>query len=204
MSATQFDQTFVARLQAGENAAFAELISHYHQKLLIVARAIIGDVFAEDVVQESWASIFKAISGFEGRSALSTWMIQIVSNEARSRLRREKRHVNVADVEPLLIGDDDPRFDSTGHWQIPPNRWEIDTPEHMLQESELLRCLEYCLEHLPENQKAVFMLRELEQLELNHISDLLELSEGNIRVILHRARLRLLETVDHYQETGEC
>ena len=125
MSQVTQDDALLERLQSGDNAAFRDLIVRYNQRLLIVARAIIGDVFAEDVVQEAWTSIFRAINRFEGRSALSTWMIQIVSNEAKSRLRKEKRHMNVADTEQLPAALAESRFAADGHWQIPPAHWEL-------------------------------------------------------------------------------
>jgi len=198
------DQQFIERLQAGDNSAFKTLISIYHSKLLIVARAIAGDVFAEDVTQEAWASIYKAIGKFEGRSSLSTWMIQIVSNEAKSRLRREKRHSSYGDIDDIQTSVDPANFDSSGHWSSPPSRWEINTPELMLQEDQLRRCIEHTLTILPENQKAVFLLRDVEQTELNDIAEILAISEANVRVILHRARLKLMAVINHYQETGEC
>jgi|TARA_R110000772_G_scaffold60576_2_gene136785 RNA polymerase sigma-70 factor (ECF subfamily) len=198
------DPEFIARLQSGDNSAFKSLISSYHSKLLIVARAIAGDVFAEDVTQEAWASIYKAIGKFEGRSSLSTWMIQIVSNEAKSRLRREKRHSSYGDVSDIGQGVDPDAFDSSGHWSNPPAHWDINTPELMLQEDQLRQCIEHTLTVLPENQKAVFLLRDVEQIDLNEIADTLAISQANVRVLLHRARLRLMMTINHYQETGEC
>ena len=204
MSQVTQDDALLERLQSGDNAAFRDLIVRYNQRLLIVARAIIGDVFAEDVVQEAWTSIFRAINRFEGRSALSTWMIQIVSNEAKSRLRKEKRHMNVADTEQLPAALAESRFAADSHWQIPPAHWELGTPERLLEEDQLRCCIEHTLTLLPENQKAVFMLRDLEQMPLSDIADQLLLSESNVRVLLHRARLKLLDVVDHFQETGEC
>lgn len=198
------DDALLARLRDGDNEAFRLLIAGYNQKLLIVARAIIGDVFAEDVVQEAWTSIYRSIHRFEGRSSLATWMTRIVSNEAKSRLRREKRHVSVADTEIFTHSPTDDRFDSKGHWQDTPGRWELSTPERMLEESQLRHCIEHTLKVLPDNQKAVFMLRDLEQMALADIADSLSLSEANVRVLLHRSRLRLMEVIDHYQETGEC
>lgn len=198
------DPQFIARLQAGDNNAFKSLISTYHQKLVIVARAIAGDVFAEDIAQEAWASIFKAIAKFEGRSSLSTWMIQIVSNEAKSRLRREKRHSSYGDIDDIGPSVDPDNFNGSGHWSNPPSHWEINTPELMLQEDQLRQCIEHTLTVLPENQKAVFLLRDVEQCELSSIADTLVISEANVRVLLHRARLRLMATINHYQETGEC
>ena len=198
------DNALLERLKNGDNAAFKDLIARYNQRLLIVARAIIGDVFAEDVVQEAWTSIFRAIGRFEGRSTLSTWMIQIVSNEAKSRLRKEKRHMNVADTEHIPAALAENRFAADGHWQIPPAHWELGTPERLLEEEQMRCCIEHALKQLPENQKAVFMLRDLEQMPLGDIADQLLLSESNVRVLLHRARLKLLDVVDHFQETGEC
>ncbi len=198
------DDALVARLRDGDNEAFRQLITRYNQKLTFVARAIIGDVFAEDVVQESWASIYRAIHRFEGRSSLVTWMTQIVSNEAKSRLRKEKRHTSVADIEGLEHSSTDSRFDGRGHWQAPPGRWELSTPDRMLEEDQLRHCIEHTLTVLPDNQKAVFMLRDLEQVPLSDIASSLDLSEANVRVLLHRARVKLMEVIDHYQETGEC
>ena len=198
------DPQFIARLQSGDNSAFKLLISTYHQKLLIVARAIAGDVFAEDVTQEAWASIYKAIAKFEGRSSLSTWMIQIVSNEAKSRLRREKRHSSYGDIGDIGPSVDPDNFDNSGHWSNPPAHWDINTPELMLQEDQLRQCIEHTLAVLPENQKAVFLLRDVEQSNLAEIAATLIISEANVRVLLHRARLRLMATINHYQETGEC
>ncbi|WP_373095750.1 RNA polymerase sigma factor [Zhongshania sp.] len=198
------DPKFIARLQSGDNSAFKLLISAYHGKLLIIARAIAGDVFAEDVTQEAWASIYKAIAKFEGRSSLSTWMIQIVSNEAKSRLRREKRHSSYGDIDEVVQSVDPDNFNSSGHWSNPPSHWDINTPELMLQEDQLRQCIEHTLTVLPENQKAVFLLRDVEQIALSEIAETLIISEANVRVLLHRARLRLMATINHYQETGEC
>jgi RNA polymerase sigma-70 factor (ECF subfamily) len=198
------EEALIERLKSGDNAAFQSLIAQHQPRLLIIARSIVGEIFAEDVVQDAWSSVYRAIAKFEGRSSLSTWIIQIVSNEAKSRLRREKRHMNVADIEELGHGGDSQHFDQQGHWSNPPTRWEIATPELMLQESELQKCIEHTLSVLPEKQKAVFLLRDVEQHALVDISEVLGLSDNNVRVLLHRARLRLMQVVDHYQETGEC
>ncbi len=204
VSQAEQDDALLQRLRDGDNAAFRDLIARYNQRLLIVARAIIGDVFAEDVVQEAWTSIYRAIGRFEGRSTLSTWMIQIVSNEAKSRLRKEKRHMNVADVEQLPAALAEQRFSPDGHWQLPPVHWELGSPERLLEEDQLRHCIEHTLTQLPENQKAVFMLRDLEQMSLTDIAAQLLLSDNNVRVLLHRARMKLLDIVNHFQETGEC
>lgn len=204
MSTNTDEEALIERLKSGDNAAFQSLIAQHQPRLLIIARSIVGEMFAEDVVQDAWSSVYRAIAKFEGRSSLSTWIIQIVSNEAKSRLRREKRHMNVADIEELGHGGDSQHFDQQGHWSNPPTRWEIATPELMLQESELQKCIEHTLSVLPEKQKAVFLLRDVEQHALVDISEVLGLSDNNVRVLLHRARLRLMQVVDHYQETGEC
>ena len=194
----------LARLRRGDNEAFRQLIADHHPKMLIVARSIVGDTFAEDVVQEAWTSIYRAVGRFEGRSSLATWMFQIVSNEAKSRLRREKRQVSFGDIDEAGATLDPSAFDEKGHWTSPPKRWDINSPELMLQEDQLRHCIEHTLTTLPEKQKAVFLLRDLEQVALTEIAALLSLAEGNVRVLLHRARLRLMDVVNHYQETGEC
>lgn len=198
------DQALVDQLKAGDEQAFQGLIGRYHQKFLIIARSIAGDVFAEDVVQDAWTSIYKAISRFEGRSSLSTWMIQIVSNEARSRLRREKRHSSFGDIEDIPAAGNMGSFDEAGHWLDRPSRWDISTPELMLQEDQLRECIEHTLTTLPDGQRAVFLLRDVEQTPLAEIAAVLDIGESNVRVTLHRARLKLMEVINHYQETGEC
>lgn len=192
------------RLQAGDKQAFATLVREYHRKLLAMARAIVGESIADEVVQEAWLSAYKAIGRFEGRSSLKTWLMRIVINEARTRLRHESRLISLDtspfdDVEPM-----ESRFDETGHWAQAPVTWSADSPEELLTGEQLADCLEHTLAQMPRMQRAALTLRDMEGVELAEICNILTVSESNVRVLLHRARQRVFNLVDHYQETGEC
>jgi RNA polymerase sigma-70 factor (ECF subfamily) len=195
---------FLAQLQTGDQQAFSELVRKYHSQLQIVARAIIGPSLAEEVVQEAWVSAYKAIYKFEGRSSLKTWLYTIVSNGAKTRLRKESRQVRFRDddeQESYLSGE---HFASDGHWSNPPVNWDMNTPEQLLQEEQLQACIEKTLLLLSPQQKAAFTLRDIEQQPLGDICNILDTSNSNIRVLLHRARLKLMQVVDRYRETGKC
>ncbi|HVL02208.1 MAG TPA: sigma-70 family RNA polymerase sigma factor [Dongiaceae bacterium] len=195
----------VAQLRRRDHRAFELLVTHLHRPLVAVARAIIGDSLAEEVVQEAWVSVYRALPDFEGRSSLKTWIYTIVGNEARTRLRKEKRIVALEDLaEPGVDYLDSHRFHADGHWGTPPPDWHIESPDQLLEEAQLQKCIEVTLEQLNPNQKAVFTLRDLEQQSLEEICNILQLSDSNVRVLLHRARLRLLQVIDRYQVTGEC
>lgn len=192
------------RLQSGDKSAFAELVREYQHKLLALARAIVGESIADEVVQEAWVSAYKAIARFEGRSSLKTWLMRIVINEARTRLRHESRLISL-DTTPF----DEPeplehRFDEHGHWAHAPVVWANDSPEELLSGEQLADCLEHTLDRMPRMQRAVLTLRDMEGMELDEICNMLAVSESNVRVLLHRARQRVFGLVDHYQETGEC
>ncbi|MGH8539796.1 MAG: RNA polymerase sigma factor, partial [Stenotrophobium sp.] len=159
---------------------------------------------AEEVVQEAWISAFRALPKFERRASFKTWLLRIVSNEAKDRLRGKPRELSLDDMtgEGLaIIGD---RFNDRGHWNLPPRLWDHDTPEALLSEEHLRDCLQKHMDQLPPAQRAVLAMRELEELEFSEIAATLEVSEQNARVLLHRARLCLYGMIEHYEETGEC
>lgn len=195
----------LALLRAQDHGAFTQLVQQYHAQLLVVARAIVRNAQAEEAVQEAWVSIFRALPKFEGRSTLKTWMYTIVSNAAKGKLRKEGREITVEDVGSV-VGDylSEDRFKSDGHWAGGPTSWHMESPDRILEEQQLKQCIEKNLAILPESQRAVFLLRDVEQEPLEVICNMLELSNSNVRVLLHRARVSLLSVIDHYQETGKC
>lgn len=201
----EFDETaWLDRLKTGDKAAFSRLVAAYHHKLVAVARAIVGDSIADEVVQEAWVSAYQAMARFEGRSSLKTWLTRIVINEARTRLRHESRLISL-DTAPY----DEPeslevRFEADGHWAQAPVNWDTASPEQLLTGEELADCLEGTLEDMPRMQKAVLTLRDVEGEELAEICNMLAVSESNVRVLLHRARARVYNMVNRFQETGEC
>jgi RNA polymerase sigma-70 factor (ECF subfamily) len=191
------------RLRTGDEDCFRRLVERYHGSLLGVARALLRDGEAEEAVQETWVSAYRHIARFEGRSSLRTWLTRIVVNEAKMRLRKAGREIilDLTAAEPDLLAH---RFDDSGHWALPPQLWDAQSPEQLLEERDLLDCLRQTLERMPANQRLVVELRDLQGEELDVICNMLNITASNVRVLLHRARTRLFGTVDHYQETGEC
>lgn len=190
-------------LKKDKDAVFAQLVAAHHTALLALARTIIGADDCEEVVQEAWISAYRGIDGFEGRSALRTWLTRIVINQARARMRKGGREFNL-DLPAEEFQAYPGRFSEEGEWSSPPREWGYDSPEDLLQERNLLDCLHKHMDGLPANQRVALELRDLQGLELDEICNMLEVSASNARVLLHRARTQLFNMVDHYQETGEC
>ena len=202
--ATADDAELLKRLLSGEQQAFRELVSTYQSAMKAVAYAIVGNRHADEAVQDAWLSVVRNLSGFEGRSSLKTWLLTITANAAKNRYKQNRREVLLDDLPSPhgTIGDD--RFSSDGHWLLAPLAWHQDSPEALLTEDELRECLERTLISLPQLQSSVLVLRERQGLELEEICNLLELSLSNVRVLIHRARLKVFATVEHFEETGEC
>ncbi len=202
--ATADDGDLLKRLLSGEQQAFRELVIAYQSAMCAVAYAIVGSRHADEVVQDAWLSVVRNLAGFEGRSSLKTWLLTITANAAKNRYKQNRREVLLDDLPSPhgTIGDD--RFSSDGHWLLAPLAWHQDSPEALLTEDELRECLERTLISLPQLQSSVLVLRERQGLELEEICNLLELSLSNVRVLIHRARLKVFATVEHFEVTGEC
>lgn len=201
------DEQDLDALRRGEQPAFTRLVKRYHRRLLVVARAIVGDVWAEEVLQEAWVSVHRALPRFEGRSSLQTWLYTIVRNEARTRLGKEARYVAL----DTMVGNHDDsldaldiQFQKNGHWQHSPPDWHTDSPLQLMEQDQLRHCIDHTLKTLSADQCAVFTMRDIQRMELQDICNILDLSNSNVRVLLHRARLNLMHVIDRYQETGKC
>ena len=197
---------WIEQLIQGDEQAFRELIRHYHPGMLSLARSIAGNIFADDILQESWISVYKNIGQFEKRSSLKTWLFRIVSNFSMARLRKESRKSSLEQLDGDTPGSylDSQHFLENGHWQTSIPSWKIESPDELIEEEQLKSCIHKTLEKLPAAQKSVFLLREIEQLDFDEICELLKISSANVRVLLHRARLQLMQMIDRYQETGSC
>lgn len=197
-------QVFIAKLIQRDPIACRQLIQEHHGRLVSIARTIVGEA-AEDVVQEAWLQAFKALSSFEGRSTLKTWLTRITINAAYGRCRYEKSRVALsldevlAENTPLLE-----RFDDSGHWQNPLAEWQADTPEELLARQQLAQILHKTISQLPEAQRLVWLLRDQSNLEFKEIAESLQLTEANVRVLLHRARLKLLAVINQFEEGLPC
>lgn len=198
------DSELLSRLLAGDQQAFRTLVAAYQGAMRAVAIAIVGNAQADEVVQDAWLAAVRNLDGFQGRSSLKTWLLTITANTAKSRLRKVRRDVSLEDLPAPHGSIDDARFAADGHWSTAPLAWHEDSPEALLAEDELRQCLENTLLSLSELQRSVLLLRERQGLELEEICNLLEVSLSNVRVLLHRARLKVFASVEHFEETGEC
>ncbi|WP_079201239.1 MULTISPECIES: RNA polymerase sigma factor [Pseudomonas] len=198
------DSALIARLLAGEQKAFRELVATYQGAMRAVAFAIVGSRNADEVVQDAWLAVVRNLGGFQGRSSLKTWLLTITANTAKTRLKHNRREVLLDDLPGPHGSIGEERFADDGHWLLAPHAWHQDTPEALLTEEELRECLEITLTSLSELQSSVLLLRERQGLELEEICNLLQISLSNVRVLLHRARLKVFATLEHFEETGQC
>lgn len=199
------DVELVRRLLAREDDAFAVAVAAYQGKMLRLAKAMVGEAFADEVVQETWLAVLKGLPGFEGRASLKTWILSILSNIAKSRLRHEARAISVNprwEENPPF--QEEERFDAQGHWQSPPLPWHEETPEALLNAEQLRLCLEAALAALPPAQQAVLTLHDVEGLPMEEICNILAISATNGRVLLHRARTRLRAAVEEFEKEERC
>ena len=155
--------------------------------LLRVAQAITGNAStAEEVVQETWASVLRSLRTFEGRSSLRTWVHRVCAHVALARSRQEER-APVPD-EPVVDPD---RFDEQGHWRDPPVRWAEETPEALTARREVMECIERTVAMLPLRQRAVITLRDVQGFSAEDACEIVGVSAVHQRVLLHRARSRV-------------
>jgi RNA polymerase sigma-70 factor (ECF subfamily) len=200
------DLELLARLRHGDEAAFAELVRRLYGPMLRLAMVHVANrAVAEEVVQDAWVGVLRQLDRFEGRSSLRTWVLRIVGNRAKSRAVRERRTAPFSSfggpeeggpaVEPerfLAAGE---RW--AGHWASPPRPWD-DLPEDRLLSIETRAEVERAVEVLPPAQRAVITLRDVEGMTAAETCELLELTEGNQRVLLHRARSKVRRALEEY------
>jgi RNA polymerase sigma-70 factor (ECF subfamily) len=198
------DSALLTRLRAGEQRAFRELVSTYQGGMRAVAYAIVGSRHADEAVQDAWLAVVRHLHGFQGRSSLKTWLLTITANTAKARLKQNRREVLLDDLPGPHGSVGDERFAADGHWLSAPFTWHEDSPDALLAEAELRECLEKTLSSLSQLQNSVLLLRERQGLELQDICNLLDISLSNVRVLLHRARLKVFATLEHFEETGQC
>ena len=196
------DGALVDALRRGEEQAFVALVQQYHPSLLRLAMSYVATrEQAEDAVAETWLGVLKGIDSFEGRSSLKTWIFRILINRAKTKGVREQRSVPFSSLEG---GDDeaepsvDPaRFAPAGNWSAPPQSWE-GLPEDRLLSAETRAVVDDAIANLPDMQRAVITLRDVQGCTAQEASDVLGLSEINQRVLLHRARSKVRARLEEY------
>jgi RNA polymerase sigma-70 factor (ECF subfamily) len=197
------DAEIVDALKRGDESVFAELVDEYSPGLMRMARMYVRDrAVAEDVVQDTWIAVLRGIDRFEGRSSLKTWIYRILMNTAKTRGQRESRSIPFS----AAAGADEPSVDPdrfldanhqwAGGWMLGPGEWQ--TPEEELLQGETRDEILRAIDELPEQQRAVITLRDVEGFPAAEVSELLGVSDGNQRVLLHRARSKVRAAIEKH------
>ena len=205
-AAASEEAELLARLRAGDERAFESLVDSYHGTMIAVARTYVkSHEVAEEVVQEAWLGVLQSLDRFEGRSSLKTWIMRILVNTAMTRGGREARSVPFSSVAPAGLEEpavEPERFRSpgeafAGHWSRYPGDWS-SLPEEGLLGRETLEVIKQAIEQLPASQQRVITMRDVAGYSADEVSDALELSPGNQRVLLHRARSRVRAALERH------
>lgn len=201
------DDAVVDALKAGDEAVFYEVVGRWSGIILRLALLHIGRrAVAEEVVQDTWLTVLRSIDRFERRSALRTWVLGIAINVARARARSEGQMANVGDydgpsVDPQrFLPADHPRWPH--HWAVEPSHWP--TPEDQLLAAEASRIARTAIDSLPNAQREVLVLRDVEGLSAVEVRNILSLTDTHQRVLLHRARSRVRAALDRYVNAAEA
>lgn len=189
------ERALVLRLIQGDPLAFEGIFRRHNAAMIRFCTGIVQSrSSAEEVVQDTWIAVLGRIDLFEGRGSLASWIYTILINKARNRARRDGRTVFFDDhSEGDGLAD---AFDGRGHWRKMPELWENMTPERHIEGRSVLQHVEAIIETLPPSQRAVLILRGQQELEPAEVCTLLDISEGHMRVLLHRARLAVRNALD--------
>lgn len=201
------DQDLLARVRQGDEAAFESLVERYHRPMLAVARAHVrGAAVAEEVVQDAWVGVLRGLDRFEGRSSLKTWILRIVANTAMTRGVREARSVPFSALD---AGDDEPAVDPDrfqgpdgshpGQWlgARAPSDW-AELPETVLAGRETVQLVTAAIAELPDAQRTVIALRDIHGYTSDEVCEALDVTAGNQRVLLHRARSHVRRALERH------
>jgi RNA polymerase sigma-70 factor (ECF subfamily) len=195
---------------AGDGDAIwtAEQIAEFYPGMVRFARTMLPASVVEDVVQETWIAVLKGIERFEGRASLRTWIYAVLRNKARRALgietrRRDREEAELSDeVDPLAGRLHPAGHPDAGHWSVPPSTRFI--PEERAAVSELREKVREALDRLPERQRQVVLLRDVEGFSADEVCELLDIDPGNQRILLHRGRGKLRAHLECYHFGRGC
>lgn len=196
------DREVADAVAAGDEVVVAALVRRLTPGLLRAAMSYTGSyAVAEEVVQDTWVAVLRSISAYEGRSSLSTWIYRICVHGAIRRATSERRSTPFADAFATdhpstdLWADVADARDFPRGWSSPPSSWR-ELPEDKVVDDEARDVISAAVGSLPERQRRVLVLRDVEGYTADEVCDLLELSDANQRVLLHRARAHVRATLE--------
>ena len=204
-SQRQEEGRLVEALRRRDDEVCRRLIGRHHAAMVRVARTYVAsEAVAEEVAQEAWVAMFRGLDSFQARSSLKTWLFSILIRRARSVGALEWR---TEAVSQLVSEDEDESDDPTetffygeahpeaGSWALPPLRWRR-SPEASALDAEATSLVEEAIARLPEVQRVVVTLRDVEGWKTAEIAQLLERTPNWVRVTLHRGRFKVRSEVE--------
>lgn len=199
---THPEYAVVRALLDGDEQAFSRLVSTHHGALQRVARSYLRtEAAADEVVQETWMALLDGLPRFQGRSSLKTWLFRVLANRARTRARKEGRSVPVSSLGsaddsggPALDPD---RFTTQGMWARAPVEFG-GAPDSFADRAEIRLHIRRAVATLPDRQRVVITMRDLEGLSSDEVCNVLAISATNQRVLLHRARTKVRAALERF------
>jgi RNA polymerase sigma-70 factor (ECF subfamily) len=192
------DSQILARLRAGNDAAYEEVVRAFGGRLLAVCRRLLAnDEDAQDAVQETFLSAFKAIDRFNADARLSTWLHRIAVNAALMKLRTRRRRPEEP-LDPLL-----PAFKEDGHHEERFQTW-AEPPDVAMRRAERQALVRQCIDTLPERYRTVLLLRDIDEMDTNEVASLLGITPNAVKIRLHRARQALRSLLDPHFRGGDA
>lgn len=201
--ASAADEVLIDGLRSGDQVVVFELVEAWSSSMLRLALVFVqARAVAEEVVQDTWIAVLEGIERFESRSTLRTWVFSILTNRAKTRAMHERRSMPFSALEGEGPAVEPERFlpatdGWAGHWASPPGPLP---PEELLLASETRQQLAAAIRLLPPVQRAVLSLRDVEGWSADEVCNVLELSETNQRVLLHRGRSTVRQALERYLE----
>jgi RNA polymerase sigma-70 factor (ECF subfamily) len=188
------ERRLLDRLLERDEQAFNEIVRLYKDKVFSLIYRMLGSrPEAEDVAQEVFITVFKNIESFRGEAKFSTWLLRIAANHSKNRIkhlaRRPTEGADPDDVSQLRALPDRPQ---------PPVQARIETPDAMLEAAQTERLMQEAIANLPEDQRLLVVLRDVEEMSYQEIEEITGLPEGTIKSRLHRARMAIKEWVDRH------
>jgi RNA polymerase sigma-70 factor (ECF subfamily) len=200
----------VEALRRGDEEVFVRLVREHGALMRRVASFYVSDrAVVDEVVQETWLGVVTGIHRFEGRSTFRTWLFRVLTNVARNRAVRESRSMPFSSLAAEEVAGEEPSVDAdrflgadhrwAGHWASTPRRFD-ELPDARLESTETLHLVRAAIERLPEAQRAVITMRDMVGFEPEEVCESLGISDGNQRVLLHRARTAVRKALETHLE----
>ncbi|MFQ5450532.1 MAG: RNA polymerase sigma factor [Nitrospinaceae bacterium] len=190
----EVEEALVRQFQKGNLEAYEKIVERYQKKIYVLSFNLTRNPMdAQDVVQDVLLTIFKKIDTFQGKSAFSSWVYRVTLNATYMKLRSKKKEPNIS-LDDLL-----PNYNGSGYQQEKIQDWSENT-ESLLFTNETKEVIQKAVDQLPEKEKVVFLLRDVEGLSTEKVSEILELTVPAVKSRLHRARLFLRKKLSNYFE----